>query len=197
MTKRYVYTLNRIQVAAYDPDTGVYSSPLSLEADHQFMVEPETDTDKMRDSGQITRGLSVYVGAKVTIGYGGLDFDELAVLEGGTKTAYVDAAAKSIPVLKTAPGGSGLPYFGAIGEAASDGGEVIVVGLAAVKLDTPLKKEFNGTENKFMVQEAAGYAFAVNGIVDLIKEFEDDAHWATHLPTDGTEFGEFFTELGS
>lgn len=196
MSKIYPYTLNRVMIAAYDFSAGTYSTPVSLAADQQFTIEPETDTDQLRDSGQIARLLTVYIGAKITIGAGGMDFDEMAIMEGGTKTTSTDGS-DDILALKTASGGAGLPYFGVIGEAASDTGNVVVAGVRAIKLDMPLKKEFSGTENKFLVQEATGYAVAINNVVDVIKDFPDAASWASNMPVNGYDFGAFFTNLGS
>ena len=194
--KVYPYTLNRIMIAAYDFAAGTYSAPINLEADQQFTIEPETDTDQLLDSGQIARLLSVYKGAKVAIGTGGMDFDEIVIMEGGTLTSSTDGA-DTVNAIKTASGGAGLPYFGVIGEAASDAGNVIVAGVRAIKLDAPLKKEWSGTENKFLVQEASGYAVAISNVVDVIKDFPNAAAWANNLPVNGYDFGLFFTNLGT
>jgi len=183
-------------IAAYDFALGTYDTPISLDADQQFTVEPESDTDVMKDSGQTSRLLSVLTGAKVTIGAGGMDFDEIVIMEGGTLTSSTDGG-DTIQIVTTPSGGAGFPYFGAIGEAASDSGNVIVVGVRAIKLDNALKKEFSGTENKFLVNETSGMAVAINNIVDVVKDFPNAASWANNMPVNGFDFGAFFTNLGS
>jgi hypothetical protein len=196
MAKLYPYTLTEIMIAAYTRDTDVYGTPIALEADHQFTVEPQADTDQMRDSGQITRALTVVTSANVTIGAGGVDFDELVILEGAVKTTYVQGGGNVIAA-QTAAGGAGLPYFGAIGRAATDAGEVAVVGIRCMKLNAPLKKQFDGTANKFMVNEAQGIALAISNLVDVWKYYEDDDHWTTLRPDNAAKFKDFFVSLGT
>jgi len=180
----YPYGLYQILIAAYNATADTYSTPVDLEADQKFDVDPQADTDQMRDSGQITRTLAVYTHANVTIGKGGISYEALGVLAGayyGADYAYVRS------------GGSGLPYFGAMGVVPTDDGKIIVAGLRAIKLDKPPQYTFDGTANTFVVNETSGVAIAVSRMVDKLKEYANEAAWLAAKPTDGTGFKSWFS----
>lgn len=184
------YTLTDLLVARYDFTAGTYGTPVAL-ADGQMMaVEPEADTDQLRGYGQKTRVLSVPVGAKITLGQGGVDIAALVVIA-GVSTQTSGTTPNRVRTVDMTAGGSGLPYFGVIGVVATDDGGYAVIGLQAVKLDTFPKFTISGTENKFNLSETAGYAVPVSSKLQRIKFFESAAGWTA--PASGANFAAFFS----
>lgn len=184
------YTLTDLLVARYDFTAGTYGTPVAL-ADGQMMaVEPEADTDQLRGYGQKTRVLSVPVGAKITLGQGGVDIAALVVIA-GVSTQTSGTTPNRVRTVDMTAGGSGLPYFGVIGVAATDDGGYAVIGLQAVKLDAFPKFTISGTENKFNLSETTGYAVPVSSKLQRIKFFESAAGWTA--PASGANFAAFFS----
>lgn len=184
----YPYSLLELLVASYAPNADTYGSPYSLEADHLFEITPQADTDMMRDSGTVSRGLTVVTHAQVKVGRGGLTFPPLGIMIGADYTDYY---------MYPHVGGSGLPYFGAMGVVAADTDEVVVCGVRAIKLDTEPMYQMDGKTNKYMIQETQGKAFArMTGSVPrvhMFKRYATMAAWAAVKPANGTAFKSWFT----
>lgn len=188
------YVLTDVLVAAYNKTANTYSVPASLANGQTVTIEPEADNDKLRGYGAYTAGLSVVTGAKVTVGYGGVDMSIMAIMA-GVNNSTSGSAPNQHRTTRWAAGGGGLPYFGLIGTAATDDGGILVVGCQAVKLDTFPTYTLDGKENKFNINETNGYAFpvAVSGTsyVMVTKMIESASGWVA--PTSGANFLAFFT----
>jgi hypothetical protein len=185
------YTLTDLLVAAYDPVADTYSTPISVADGQMLTSEPESDNDKMRGYGKITRLLSVPIGTKISIKAGGLDYDALAAIAGVTNVVSGTVGSYIRRSLFPA-GGRGLPYFGVIGVAATDDEGVAVIGHRMVKLDVLPKIDFNGETNKFIVYETAGYSAIPSAYTDLfvMKTYEDSTDFTA--PTTGGNFKTWF-----
>lgn len=188
------YVLTDCIVAAYNKPANTYSTPEALANGQKVVIEPEADNDKLRGYGAYTAGLSVVTGAKVTVGYGGVDINVMSIMAGMSDTSS-GTAPNRVRVNRWAAGGSGLPYFGLIGTAATDDGGLLVVGCQAVKLNTFPTYTLDGSENKFNVNETDGYAFpvAISGTsyVMVTRLIETASTWVA--PTTGATFLSFFT----
>ena len=182
-----MYTLTSLIVAAYNPTANTYGTPEMIADGQMLGVEPEADNDKLRGYGQNRRGLSVVIGAKVSFKAGGIDFSALSLMCNVVNTT-TGASGSQVRRTPMVGGGNGLPYFGAIGVGAVDGGGVAVIGVPMIKLDTYPKYELNGETNKFILWETAGYAFIPSGLTYpyVLEEHETAATWVP--PTTGSAF---------
>ncbi len=183
-SQNYIFTLNQVLIALHTRSTDTYGTPYDLDADQIFEVDPQADTDTMRDSGQVTRKLAVFTHANISITAGGVDFLALNILTNGT-------AGQSY--FKPVAGGAGLNYFGAIGVASSDEGKILVVGLRSCKLDTIPMIKFDGQTNKFNVSDMKGSALAIDQRVFIGQVYDNLAAWNSAKPTDGATFKTWLT----
>ncbi len=183
------YTLTKCTVARYNKTTNTYDTPELLENGQIVSVEAVADNDDLRGYGQIVALLSVLTSAKVTIGAGGVDFSTLAAISGMSNSTSGTTPNRR-RTSRISAGGGGLPYFGLIGEGATDDGGLCIVGLQAVKLDTFPKWTLDGKANKFNLSETNGKAIAIGGQLMYIKEEETAANFVT--PATGANFLAFF-----
>lgn len=183
--------LRGLLVCKFNINAGSFEGGVAnLDSDQMLTVESEGDTDELRDSGKIARLLAVMTKANITITQGGIDFSALAVLTGAsTETSGSTPNRRRRMKLKA---GNNLPYFGIIGEAYTDDGGVVPVGLKVCKLNKYPTITMDGTENKFQISEMEGTAICAPDDDDLIyiETQETLANWTR--PTDATEFGAFF-----
>lgn len=189
-----IYSLYEILIASYTASTDTYGTPISLDADQAFNVEPRFDNDELRDSGGIGELLSVKIGLQVKIQQGGLSLAAVDAMTGST--TVTESGSGSTLIRKHTPRQSGddLPLFGAIGVGPSaNDGSVLVVGLRAVKLNKEPNIMFDGTANKFVIQEGDGQAKHVSGVFDLWRSYATRTLWETNKPTDGSQFKAWFT----
>lgn len=184
------YTLVDLVVARYNKNTGAYGTPERVEDGQMFVAEPESDNDKLRGYGVYTEGLSVPIGCKISLSMGGVDFSVLGIIAAIT-SASSGTTPNQVRTVDTPAGGSGLPYFGVLGVAATEDGGTVIMGHKRVKLDAVPKYTMDGTQNKFNLSEAAGYSFPENGKLHRIKAHETAANWTR--PADGTAFAAFFS----
>jgi len=180
----YPFTLQSILIASFDITADTYGSPYDLDADQILEFDPQSDTDMMRDSGSVTRLLTVMTHANFTITQGGIDFLALGVMTNGVSgQSYFEPEA----------GKTGLRYFGVLGVASLDNDGVIVGGLRACKLDTPPMMKFDGQANKFAVSDMKGKSIAVTASsvnrIYRFRRYASLAAWEAAKPTDGTTFG--------
>ena len=184
------YTLNEILIASYNITADTYGVPAGMMGDQMLEVNPVADTDMLRDSGKITRLLARSTHAEINIGAGGFDWNVIAILSG----ASTSTSGTTPNQVRTATYSLDLPYFGAIGVASTDDGGVMVVGLRCAKLDKRFKYTFDGTANKFMINDdLAGKAIYVGNVLDEVVVYETESDWTSAKPTDGTEFKAFFS----
>jgi hypothetical protein len=188
------YTLSDLVVAAYDITANTYGTPISAAIGQSLEVDAEHDTDKLQGYGVTMRLLSVPRGAKIKLGMGGVDFDFLAAVAGISN--YLSNLSPNQQGRSRFPaGGSGLPYFGAIGVSATDDGGLAAIGLQACKLDKYPTWTADGKTNKFNMSEVNGYAVpvAIGGSLYLhtVRRYQQASLWTP--PTTGAEFLAFFT----
>lgn len=186
-----LYSLNEVLVVSYDIVADTYGTPAGLEGDQEFEVDPQTDTDTLRDSGKMVRKLAITVGANIKIAAGGFDWNVLAILfDAATSTS--GGTPNQVRTI-TYPNKS-LPYFGAMGVAETDDGGVAVVGLRCAKLQKRAKYMFDGKTNKFMINDDLnGEALFVGDVLEEVKGYETKADWTAAKPTDGAGFKAFFS----
>lgn len=187
------YSLSEILVVSYNKVTDTYSDTIvSLDPDQIFDVDPQHDTDQQRNSGAVSAGLSVKTHSVVTVGFGGIPLSALAIMIGLTisDSGSGETLIRDITKLNA---GNIMPYFGAIGVSPSEGGGVFVNALRAVMLDKEPQVKFDGTGNKFIMNEAPGIAFSISGVVDKWKIYATPTLWESNKPSDGTEFKAFFS----
>ena len=182
----FPFTLHSVLIASYDIGADTYGTPYDLDADQIVELDPQADTDQMRDSGAITRLLSVMTHANFTITQGGMDMMLLGIITNGASgQSYWEPEA----------GLDGLKYFGFIGVASIDNGGVVVCGVRAGKLDTAPMIKFDGQTNKFSVADMKGKAIAVKtsgrNRVFRLKRYASLDAWEAVKPTDGTAFATF------
>ena len=180
----YPFTLEALYIASHNRASDTYGIPYGLEADQIIEVDPQADTDMMRDSGQVTRGLTVVTHATITLTQGGMDFVALGILANG-----VSGQSQ----FKPEAGGDGLKYFGAIGVARLDGGEVMAIGLRSCKLDTIPPMKLDGQANKFNVSDMKGKAFAVGNRIYIFQRYASLSAWELARPTDGASLKTWLT----
>lgn len=186
-----VYSLKALLVCRWNMVSSAFEGGVAtLDSDQMLSVEPQSDTDQLRDSGRISRALAVATHADLTLNNGGIDFSALAVLT-GSSTATSSTTPNRRRRMKYTAGGPGLPYFGVIGEGFTDDGGLVIVGLKICKLNVFPKIELDGTENKFVISECEGIAIPdANG--DLIWTQAQETEGDYTRPTDATTFGAFF-----
>lgn len=188
------YTLVDVIVAAYNKTANTYGTPAALAQGQIVEVEPQADNDQLRGYGVITALLSVITSAKIKVGAGGVDSNVMAIL-GGITNATSGSGSNQVRVQKWNAGGSGLPYFGMIGVAATDDGGYKIIGLQCCKLDAFPKYTLDGKENKFNLSETDGMAIpvAISTVSQLIiaRDVQAASDWVA--PLVGANFLTYFT----
>lgn len=179
----YPFTLQSLMIASFNITADTYGTPYDLDADQILEFDPQADTDMMRDSGAVTRLLTVMTHANFTITQGGIDMLVLGTMVNGVSgESYFEPEA----------GQGGLKYFGVLGVASLDNDGVIVGGLRACKLDTAPMLKMDGQANKFSVSDMKGKAIAVtaNSVnrIYRFKRYASRAAWDAAKPTDGATF---------
>lgn len=180
------YSLLGVLVASTNSSASSYGDPVDLDFDHMFTVASEHDTDMLRDSGAVVRGLSVVTHGTLEINAGGLPFDALIVTLGASANT---SGARKRRQRKT---GINRPYFGAIGFAYADDDQVVVIGLPKCQVQNDPEVSFDGTTNAFITSKMTGAAFVVGEGFDVWDTYATFADWEAAKPTDGAEFLAFF-----
>jgi hypothetical protein len=184
------FSLVEIVVASYTA-FGDYGTPVSLDIDQILTLEPQADTDDLRDSGAIVDGLTVVTHATGTIGFGGITLAALNIMTGNS-SASTGAAGNRIITRNWDAGADGLPYFATIGVARASNAQRKVIAIPKMLLDTYPTFSLDGTENKFIINEVGFRAFAdgANARVFIEKDYEDATDYTT--PATAVEFEAFF-----
>lgn len=186
------FGLNELLVMRHLISGSYTGTVVNMDTDQMLSIEPQADNDTLRDSGAITRALSVTTSANFTLGMGAMDTEAIAVMTGSASTSS-GTTPNRVATMKHLAGGSGLPYFGLIGVAPTDDGGVVVVGLKACKLNAIPAMEWDGKENKFHVAETEGVAIAdTNNLFMVVKRYETAADWTAAKPANGAQFLAFF-----
>lgn len=165
---------------------------INMDTDQMLSLEPQADNDQLRDSGAVTRALSVVTVIDGVLGAGAWDTEAVAVLTGSSSSSS-GAQPNRVATMKHFAGGAGLPYWGLIGVAPTDDGGVVAVGLKICKANSQPALEWDGKENKFHVGEMEFVAIADStGLIWVHKRYETAADWASARPTNAATFLAFF-----
>ena len=154
-----IYTLTDLRVARWDGSQ--YGTPVSLAEGQTFEIEPQADTDEKKSYGLMTRLLTVFTHVNINIGVGLIQANAWWVMVGLDKSETGESGDK-IQSLGVDAGGAGLPYFGAVGNFASDDAGDVVIGIPRVKLDAP--PSLSSEQNQFILPESSA-----KGIVNLLS----------------------------
>lgn len=194
------FNLDTILVARYNINTNTYSGSIGeIAAPQRVEVEPENDEDTLRSSGQKARMISVKVGAKLTLEWGGCDFDVKQICTGAAITSSGAMASGNRGRRFVVPGGgAGFPYFGMICTGFTDDGGLFAAGLPCVKLSSEGSWMLDGNENKFSSGEMGGEALSVmvgvapnrHRTFDVIYTFERASDYVR--PMDAASFLAFY-----
>lgn len=190
-----MYLLTDLIVAAYNSVTDTYGTPVALAVGQSLMLEPEADTDELRNYGVIGDALAVPTKAKVTLGGGAIDRDAFVIMAG--MSSYTSGLTPNRVVTMDVKAGEDgeLPYFGAIGVSRATNSGLVAVGTQKIKLNTPPRFQLDGKANKFNIQEIEGVALPVERSSQWMllrpKFYETASDWTA--PTTPADFKAFFT----
>ena len=186
------FSLADLLVCAYNITLDQFQGEVVALADGQMLkVEPEADTDRQRGYGAIVRTLAVPIGAKLTLGMGGIHVASYLIMT-GAETNTSDTTPNQVRTLDDNAGATAaLPYFGVIGLGITDDGGYAAIGMKACKLDKQPDYTLDGTANKFNISETAGYAVPISNKLFRRKFYETTTLWTA--PANATQFGQFFS----
>ena len=182
------YSLYEIVVAKTVSDASSYETPIDLPKDQIMTVTPVHDTDQQRDSGAITSTLSVPTHGELSLSVGGIPFEALIMMTGGSSST-----SGNIVTIEEETGIT-RPYWGAIGVAPTEDGRYLACGLYKCQLQNDPVVNFDGTTNAWMVQEFDALALAKASVRRFrrFKIYAALADWTADKPADGTEFLAWF-----
>ena len=150
-----IYTLTDLRVARWDGEQ--YGDVVSLAEGQKLEFEPQADTDQKKSYGIVSRLLSVFTSVNITIGLGLIQANAWWVMVGIDQSETGNSGDK-IQSLGVDGGGAGLPYFGVVGNFASDDAGDVVIGIPRVKLDAP--PSLASEQNKFILPESSAVGIA-------------------------------------
>lgn len=150
-----IYTLTDLRVARWDGTA--YGTPVSLAEGQTLEFEPQADTDEKKSYGLVTRLLTVFTHVNVTIGIGLIQANAWWVMV-GVSVSETGASGDKVQSLGVDGGGAGLPYFGVVGNFASDDAGDVVIGIPRVKLDAP--PSLASEQNQFILPESSAKGIA-------------------------------------
>ncbi len=150
-----IYTITDIRVARWD-GTG-YGTVVALAEGQTLQFEPQADTDEKKSYGLIRRLLTVITHVNFNISIGLVQANAIWAMCGVSQS--VSGSGDSLTQrLRLDAGGSGLPYFGVVGNFASDDLGDVVMGIPLCKLDTA--PSLSSEQNQFILPESAGKGIA-------------------------------------
>lgn len=150
-----IYTLTDLRVARWDGTQ--YGTVVSLAEGQTLEFEPQADTDQKKSYGLVTRLLSVFTMVNITIGVGLIQANAWWVMVGVDKSETGDSGDKT-QSLGIDGGGAGFPYFGVVGNFASDDAGDVVIGIPRVKLDAA--PSLSSEQNQFILPESSAVGIA-------------------------------------
>jgi hypothetical protein len=190
------YSLSNLIIASYNITADTYGTPVEVPDGLTCSIEFQADSNVQRGYGAVKRGISVVTHATLAFSSGGVPFALMPILTGSTNNTSSSTPTR-VKSMKHRTIGKSLPYFGAIGTAATDDDGTFVVALACCKLDTRPAFGLSGEENNYIMSEAAAKAFYITRgseyILDHAVFFEDEDDWTDLIPTSGTEFKDVFS----
>jgi len=190
-------TLTDCLVATFSPTTtfaSAFGTPASLAIGQTMEIDFEADTDELVGYGYTQALLTVIRGGKLKISQGGVDRSVLAILAGISNSTSGSGAAQVAKSVFAASGTS-LPYWGAIGLAATDDGGYAAFGICGCMLDKFPAFTLDGKDNKFNMSETEGRFMPITissvSTVLVIKTIQDRTTW--NAPATGGAFATFFS----
>jgi hypothetical protein len=150
-----IYTITDLRVARWDGTQ--YGTVVALAEGQTLQFEPQADTDEKKSYGLIRRLLTVITHVNFTIGIGLVQADAIWSMTGVTQSVSGSGASLT-QRLRLDAGGSGLPYFGVLGNFASDDLGDVIMGLPLCKLDT--SPSLSSEQNQFILPESSGKGIA-------------------------------------
>jgi hypothetical protein len=155
-----VYTIrnikvSRLNVVAETYDTVSYSLSLGSEMSFTFTA----DQDQLKSYGMLAALLSILTGIEGTLNQAAIDPPVLNIIAGQDAVSS-GSTPNQVRTMDVLAGNSGLPYFGAVGDFATDDGGNVMVGLRKCKLDT--FPAWTVEQNKFRIAEVAFKAIPLN-----------------------------------
>lgn len=150
-----IYTLTDLRVARWDGTQ--YGTVVSLAEGQTLEFEPQADTDQKKSYGLMTRLLSVFTHININIGLGLIQANAWWVMVGVEQSETGNSGDKT-QSLGVDGGGAGLPYFGVVGNFASDDAGDVVIGIPRVKLDAP--PALSSEQNQFILPESSAVGIA-------------------------------------
>lgn len=148
-----VFTLQQIMIAPLNIITGAYSTAVTLPEPQTMEITFEADTDQIKAQGYLQHLLSVITHGTFKLSQAGIPFDALEVLTGATRDDS-GSTPNAIKAMRFGAGGSGLPYFGAVGRLVGEQSDDTWLGLPACKLD--MIPGWKAEQNKFVIGESSG-----------------------------------------
>lgn len=141
------YSVRAMKVAVWNFGTEQYGTPVSVQNIQSCKADSETDTDVLKVRGRNIRGLAVPVGDKITLGFGGLHWPSLSIINGRTD----ESSGSTLLHRHHGKGGINLPYWGTIlAFPLEDGGDFhLYYPLCQLTKRIPLSVE----QNKFVLPE--------------------------------------------
>jgi hypothetical protein len=150
-----IYTITDLRVARWDGTE--YGTVVALAEGQTLQFEPQADTDEKKSYGLIRRLLTVLTHVNFNIGVGLVQANAIWVMAGVTQS--VSGSGDSLTQrLRFDAGGSGLPYFGVVGNFASDDLGDVIMGIPLCKLDAP--PSLSSEQNQFILPESSGKGIA-------------------------------------
>lgn len=145
-TKGYPYTVSRITVAAWDFTAEAYGTPASFNSAQGINVDPQLDTDMLKNYGAMERALSILTHYEGAVVRAGIDAAVQMIVEGITSSL----SGSTRQVLGMA-GGVNAPYFGLIAHLPMDDGYVMLWGHPLCMAASQMAIEIE--QNKFALPE--------------------------------------------
>ena len=150
-----IYTITDLRVARWDGSN--YGTVVSLAEGQMLQFEPQADTDEKKSYGLIRRLLTVVTHVNINIGVGLVQANAIWVMCGIVQS--VSGSGDTLTQrLRLDAGGAGLPYFGVVGNFASDDLGDVVIGIPLCKLDTA--PSLSSEQNQFILPESSAKGIA-------------------------------------
>lgn len=150
-----IYTISDLRVARWDGSN--YGTVVAMAEGQMLQFDPQADTDEKKSFGRIRRLLTVLTHINFNIGVGLVQADAIWVMTGIAQSVSGSGASLT-QRLRFDSGGSGLPYFGVVGNFASDDLGDVVMGIPLCKLDAP--PSLSSDQNKFILPDSKGKGIA-------------------------------------
>ncbi len=176
--KTVIYSVNAIEIAAYDTVTETWGTPVQLRYAGGFQPDPNMAEDEIKSVGAIEAMLSVLESYNGTIPTAGIATDELSIIYGISSSG--DSIARTMDI----EGGVILPYFGIIAHLPVREGGVMRYGFPYCIATSTLSA--NVEQNQFMARDftfKAGRLRKSDGTTLPIGRMNTNAE-APALPTD-------------